>query len=75
MPVIHGGKLERRGGDTHDREREKSAPHEPNGRAARRLAHIGHGVSAETILSTVSSPGLYLAKFSRSFVRSGSSAG
>jgi len=37
--------------------------------------YLGHGCSAETILSTISSPGPYLARLSRSLVRFGSSVG
>jgi hypothetical protein len=71
----HGCKFEGCGQDPDRGQRNETAPDEHDDARADPLAHVCHGVSAETILSTVSGPGLYLARLSRSLLRFGSSAG
>ena len=75
VPVSFGGQLERGGEDADHGERDQSTSHEQCRARTLRLQHLGHGVSAETILSVVSCPGLYLTSLSRSAVRLGSSVG
>ena len=54
VPVLHGGEFERGGEDGYHGQCEETAPHPRDCGCRKWLTHLGHGVSAETILSTVS---------------------
>jgi hypothetical protein len=59
--------------DAEHREGAEAAAQQMQRVSAPRVAHLGHGRSVDTIMSTVRSPGLYLARFWRNFARSESS--